>query len=134
MVREAPCPFGGLDTGAAIGTGGESVEFVQPAFGVTRWQWVSLNKAGVATSRNRAHIPIMADKHRKGQHNPTQKSLQRWDTEGGAAKGVHRKRPRDPLTPEEQGKDSAAVELDRREGPQRRGKARAKKMSAHSER
>jgi hypothetical protein len=38
----------------------------------------------------------MADKRPKGQHNPSQKSLQRWDNEGGAIKGVHAKRPRDP--------------------------------------
>jgi len=53
-------------------------------------------EAGVAISRNRAHIPTMADKHPKGQHNPSQKSLQRWDNEGGAIKGVRAKRPRDP--------------------------------------
>ena len=50
----------------------------------------------MAISRNRAHIPTMADKHPKGQHNPSQKSLQRWDNEGGAIKGVRAKRPRDP--------------------------------------
>jgi hypothetical protein len=53
-------------------------------------------EAGVAISRNRAHIPFVADKHPKGQHNPSQKSLQRWDNEGGAIKGVRAKQPRDP--------------------------------------
>jgi hypothetical protein len=37
----------------------------------------------------------MADKRPKG-HNPSEKSLQRWDNEGGAIKGVRAKRPRDP--------------------------------------
>ena len=32
----------------------------------------------------------------EGTHNPSQKSLQRWETEGGAPKGKHPKRPRDP--------------------------------------
>ena len=50
----------------------------------------------MATFGNRAHIPTMADKRPKGQHNPSQKSLQRWDNEGGAIKGVHAKRPRHP--------------------------------------
>ena len=30
----------------------------------------------------------MPDKHPKGSHNPSQKSLQRWDNEGGAPKGA----------------------------------------------
>jgi hypothetical protein len=38
----------------------------------------------------------MADKHPKGTHNPSQASLQRWENEGGAIKGVRAKRPRDP--------------------------------------
>jgi hypothetical protein len=38
----------------------------------------------------------MADKHPKGTHNPSQSSTQRWDNEGGAIKGVHAKRPRNP--------------------------------------
>ena len=32
-----------------------------------------------------------------GAHNPSQKSLQRWDTEGGAPKARRAKRPRDPI-------------------------------------
>jgi hypothetical protein len=31
-------------------------------------------------------MATMPDKHPKGSHNPSQKSLQRWDTEGGAPK------------------------------------------------
>jgi hypothetical protein len=84
----------------------------------------------------------MDDKRPKG-HNPTQKSLQRWENEGGAPKGV-RKRPRDfnqaaklvidiatgevedrPPTPEEQGKDPAAAAMGRKGGV-----ARAKAISA----
>jgi hypothetical protein len=38
----------------------------------------------------------MADKRSKGQHNPSQKSPQRWDNEGGDIKGVHAKCPRHP--------------------------------------
>lgn len=34
-------------------------------------------------------------KRPRGSHNPGQKSLQRWDTEGGAPKGGRAKRPRD---------------------------------------
>jgi hypothetical protein len=37
----------------------------------------------------------MADWHPKGTHNPSQKSLQRWVSEGGAPKGGRSKRPRD---------------------------------------
>lgn len=71
----------------------------------------------------------MPDKRPKhDQHNPSQNSLQRWDNEGGATKRSRAKRPRDfsqadklvgdittgqvenrPPTPEDQGKDSAAV-------------------------
>jgi hypothetical protein len=32
----------------------------------------------------------------QGAHNPSQKSLQRWDTEGGAPKGGRARRTRDP--------------------------------------
>src|SRR2546430_16503108 len=85
----------------------------------------------------------MADKHPKGTHNPSQGSTQRWDNEGGAIKGVRAKRPRDfsqaaklvvdiatgqvedrPPTPEEQGKDPAAVDRGRA-GGLAGGKARA---------
>ena len=88
----------------------------------------------------------MADKHPKGTHNPSQGSTQRWDNEGGAIKGVRAKRPRDfsqaaklvidiatgqvedrPPTPEEQGKDPAAVSLGRK-GGLKGGKARAEKL------
>ena len=31
--------------------------------------------------------------HPKGSHNPSQKSLQRWDNEGGAPKGGRLERP-----------------------------------------
>ena len=71
----------------------------------------------------------MPDKRPKhDQHNPSQKSLQRWDNEGGATTRSRAKRPWDfsqaakpvvdiatgqvevrPRTPEEQGKDPAAV-------------------------
>jgi hypothetical protein len=37
----------------------------------------------------------MPEQRPKGTHNPSQKSLQRWDTEGGAPKGGRFKRPRD---------------------------------------
>ena len=35
-------------------------------------------------------------KRPQGAHNPSEKSLQRWDTEGGAPKGGHAKRARNP--------------------------------------
>ncbi len=38
----------------------------------------------------------MPEKRPRGTHNPSQKSLQRWETEGGAPKGGRVKRPRDP--------------------------------------
>jgi hypothetical protein len=82
-------------------------------------------------------------KHPKGTHNPSKKSLQRWDADGGAPVGGRAKRPRDPAqlaklmidiasgevedrppTPEEQGKDPAAASLGRKGGA-----ARAKNMS-----
>ena len=97
----------------------------------------------MADSADPAHIAIMADKHPKS-HNPSQKSLQRWNNEGGAPKGGRAKRPRDFSqaaklvvdiatgqvedrlpTPEEQGKDPAAAALGRRGGA-----ARAKNMTA----
>jgi hypothetical protein len=72
----------------------------------------------------------MADKHTKGTHNPSQKSLARWDDEGGAPSGGRSrlKRPRDITQlamigsasddvedrqprPEERGKDPAAAKL-----------------------
>jgi hypothetical protein len=37
----------------------------------------------------------MAHNHPKGTHYPSEGSLQRWDNEGGAIKGVRAKRPRD---------------------------------------
>jgi hypothetical protein len=42
-----------------------------------------------------AHIPTMAHQHSKGTRNPSESSLQWWDNEGGAIKGVRAKRPRD---------------------------------------
>jgi hypothetical protein len=85
----------------------------------------------------------MDEKRPKGTHNPSRKSLQRWDTEGGAPKGGRAKRPRDPNqlgklmidiatgqvedrppTPEEQGKDPAAVKRGK-VGGTKGGKARA---------
>ena len=84
-------------------------------------------------------MPDKPPKH--GHHNPSQRSLQRWDNEGGAT--TRAKRPRDfsqaaklvidiatgqvadrPPTPEEQGKDAAAVERGRRGG-----KVRAERMT-----
>ena len=51
---------------------------------------------GVAGWVVRAHISTMAHKHSKGTRNPSESSLQRWDNEGGAIKGVRPKRPRHP--------------------------------------
>jgi hypothetical protein len=49
----------------------------------------------------------MADKRPKGTHNPSQRSIQRWENEGGAAtKDVRAKRPRVPGQLKKQ--DSAA--------------------------
>lgn len=89
---------------------------------------------------------------REGTHDPSQKSLQRWDTEGGAPKGKPPKRPRDfnqagklvidiatgqvedrEPTPEEQGKDPAAAALGRK-GGLKGGKARAEGMTAERRR
>jgi hypothetical protein len=39
------------------------------------------------TRRLQRHTRAMPDKHPKDSHNPSQKSLQRWDNEGGAPKG-----------------------------------------------
>ena len=50
----------------------------------------------VAAGAVPAHIPTMAHKHSKGTRNPSESSLQRWDNEGGALKGVRAKHPRDP--------------------------------------
>ena len=50
------------------------------------------NNAGLPTGVMRDYISIMAD---KGTHNPSQKSIQRWETEGGAPKGKRAKRPRE---------------------------------------
>ena len=98
------------------------------------------------------HILSMAEKHPKRPDN-TPKALERWNNEGGApasgdvATRNRPKRPRDlnqwakrmvdiatgevedrEPTPEEQGKDPAAVALGRK-GGLKGGKARAKKMS-----
>jgi hypothetical protein len=37
----------------------------------------------------------MVDKRPKGTHNPSQRSTQRWENEGGAIRGVRNKRPHD---------------------------------------
>jgi hypothetical protein len=37
----------------------------------------------------------MMDKRPKGRHDPSQRSTQRWENEGGAMKGVRTKRRRD---------------------------------------
>jgi hypothetical protein len=57
----------------------------------------------------------MAEKHPKGTHNPSQRSTQRWENEGGAIKGVRAKRPRDPAQLKTQGKaaDLADEVIDR---------------------
>ena len=44
----------------------------------------SLRQTDLEMTANPAHISSMADKHRKGTHNPSRQALQRWDTEGGA--------------------------------------------------
>jgi hypothetical protein len=41
----------------------------------------------------------MVDNRPQGTHNPSQSATQRWENEGGAIKGVHAKRPRDPNHP-----------------------------------
>jgi hypothetical protein len=88
----------------------------------------------------------MAHKHPKSSrsHNPTAKSLQRWENEGGAPR--HRKRPRDANqlnkmivdiatgqvvdreATDQQERDPAAVARDGK-GGQKSGKARAETLS-----
>lgn len=46
----------------------------------------------------------MVDKRRNGTHNPSQRSTQRWENEGGAVKGVRTKPPRNPARLKTQGK------------------------------
>jgi hypothetical protein len=46
----------------------------------------------------------MADRRPKGTHNPSQRSTQRWENEGGAIKGVRAKRPHVPAQIENQDK------------------------------
>jgi hypothetical protein len=57
----------------------------------------------------------MADKRPKGTHTPSQRSIQRWDNEGGAIKGVRAKRPRDPaqLRTQKKAADLAGEVIDR---------------------
>jgi hypothetical protein len=57
----------------------------------------------------------MVEKHPKGTHNPSQRSTQRWENEGGAFKGVRAKRPRDLAQLKTQGKaaDLADEVIDR---------------------
>jgi hypothetical protein len=94
----------------------------------------------------------MPDKRPKGSHDPSQKSLQRWNNEGGAPKSGRLKRPRDPAqlaklmidiasgkvedrepTAPPDDKDTAAVSLGRR-GGLKGGKARAAKMTPEQRR
>jgi hypothetical protein len=72
--------------------------------------WASLAGRG-----ERRHISGMVDKRPKGKHNPSQRSTQRWENEGGAIKGVRTKRPRDPAQLKTQGKaaDLAGDVIDR---------------------
>jgi hypothetical protein len=61
--------------------------------------------------------------HPKHPHDPSKKSLARWDNEGGAPKG--RKRPRDPSQLAEMTVDIAAGEVeDRPPTPEKQGKTR----------
>lgn len=57
----------------------------------------------------------MVDKRPKGTHSPSQRSIQRWDNEGGAIRGVRTKRPRDPAQLKAQSKaaDLAGKIIDR---------------------
>jgi hypothetical protein len=47
----------------------------------------------------------MVDKRPKGRHDPSQRSTQRWENEGGAIRGVRSKR--DPAQRKKQGKAAA---------------------------
>jgi hypothetical protein len=49
----------------------------------------------------------MTDKRSKGTHNPSQRSTQRWENEGGAPKGERAKRPRVPSQIENRDKAAA---------------------------
>lgn len=111
---------------------------------------------GLAPRREPPHIATMAQKHPKRPTDEAlqQKALERWNSEGGApASGdasirQHPKRSRDlnqwakrivdlvsgdeddrETSPEEEGKDPAAVALGRK-GGMKGGKARADKMTA----
>jgi hypothetical protein len=57
----------------------------------------------------------MADKRPKGRHNPSQRSTQRWENEGGAIKGVRTKRAPEPAQRNTRGKaaEFAADVIDR---------------------
>jgi hypothetical protein len=84
----------------------------------------------------------MPNKRPKGTHNPSQKSLQRWDNEGGAPKGGRAKRPRDPAQLAKLMIDIASGEVEdlkptpatpatefARQGGLKGGRARADKLS-----
>jgi hypothetical protein len=47
----------------------------------------------LARRGERRHIGGMVDKRPKGKHDPSQRSTQRWENEGGAIRGVRTKRP-----------------------------------------
>jgi hypothetical protein len=87
----------------------------------------------------------MTDRSDKG-HNPSARSLARWETEGGASKNSGLKRPDDPFALarligdiatgqiEERGDDGKAptVRERGRAGSLKGGKARAKRMSSRA--
>jgi hypothetical protein len=64
---------------------------------------------------HRHHMSGMVDKRTKGRHDPSQRSTQRWENEGGAMKGVRTKRARDLAERKKQGKaaDLAGDVIDR---------------------
>jgi len=69
----------------------------------------------LADSGERGHITSMMDKRPKATHNPSQRSTQRWDNEGGAIKNVRAKRPSDPaqLKARDKAADLAGKVIDR---------------------
>lgn len=79
------------------------------------------------------HTQIMPDKHPKATHNPSEKSLQRWDNEGGAIKGARAKRPRDPAQLAKLMVDIASGKVEDKRQPRRRDtqvvRARSSKRS-----
>jgi hypothetical protein len=69
----------------------------------------------LADSGERGHIASMMDKRPKATHNPSQRSTQRWDNEGGAIKNARAKRPSDPaqLKARDKAADLAGKIIDR---------------------